>query len=402
MKRSLSFGSARGLLLVVAGTGLIAGTYGLVRLAYGLFLPDISASVAMGTAVAGYIGSGASVAYCLGALAGLGAHRRPRVLVVSAIVTASGGAVVMALAPTLAVLAPAVVVASAGAGLASPGLVAVVGRNIAAPLTASAQATVNAGTGPGLVAAGLLALLLPDWRAAFVASAVVTALAGAGVLLLDRHDVRYDDDLPASHAGPDLRPTALALAVPGLASLLLGVASAATWTYGRTQVAAAGASATESVLAWIALGVGGTATVLTARHLAGTTPQRAWLLSVGVVAASTACLALAAGPLLVHVLACAGFGWGFVAASSALIVWAGNVAPGRDAAGTSLLFIALVLGQSVGSAVAGTLADVVGMSTTFGLAALVALVAAACARLPGSAPSDEHSLNSPAGVSPTR
>ncbi len=384
MKRSLSFSSVGEKLLVLAGTALIAGTYGLVRLAYGLFLPDISSSVAMSTATAGYVASGASVAYCLGALVGLVADGRPRVLVVSAVVTASGGAAVMALATTLSVLAPAVVVSSAGAGLASPGLVAVIGRSVPSPRTASAQATVNAGTGPGLVAAGLLALLVPDWRTAFVGSAVVTALAGAGVLLLDRRAGRRGD-LPGDDTVRGLRPTALALAAPALAALLLGVASAATWTYGRTQVAAAGASDAESVLAWIALGVGGTATVLTARFLAGVAPQRAWLLSVGVVAGTTACLGLASAPLVVHVLACAGFGWGFVAASSALIVWAGDVVPGRDAAGTSALFIALVLGQSAGSALAGALAGVVGMSATFGLAALVALVAAACGRERASA-----------------
>ena len=55
----------------------------------------------------------------------------------------------MALAPSLAFLAPAVVVASAGAGLASPGLVAVVARSVSPPRADAAQATVNAGTGPG-------------------------------------------------------------------------------------------------------------------------------------------------------------------------------------------------------------------------------------------------------------
>lgn len=376
MKRTLSFAGDRDALLVLAGTCLIAGTYGLVRLAYGLFLPEITASVPMGTATAGYLASGASAAYCVGALAGFAAAERPRALVVSAVMTASGGAVVMALATDLAVLGPAVVVASSGAGLASPALVAVVDRSIQAPRVAAAQATVNAGTGPGLVAAGLLALVLPDWRAGFIASAVVTAAAGAGVLLLDRPGARsHAAAAPGRTSG---RPTwVLQLRVPAAAALLLGAASAATWTYGRTQLTATGAGSTETMLAWVALGAGGTATVLTARRVGALAPPSAWLLTTSVVAGATACLAVTA-PLAVAVLACAGFGWGFVAASSALIAWAGATAPGRGAAGTSVLFVALVLGQAGGAAAAGALAGQVGLSPAFLLAAGVAVLAASC------------------------
>ncbi|GAA1922198.1 hypothetical protein GCM10009797_14850 [Nocardioides hwasunensis] len=377
------FADAREALLVVAGAGLIAGTYGLVRLAYGLFLPDISRAVDMGTATAGYIASGASAAYCVGALVGLLLAARPRVLVLLAVATASGGAVLLALAPTLAVLGPAVVVASTGAGLASPGLVGVVARSVTASRGAAAQATVNAGTGPGLVAAGLLALALPDWRTAFVLAAVVTALAGGAVLLLDRDEGR-SAPTPAASADdePDLAlASLLALGVPALGAVLLGAASAVTWTYGRTQVAATGASDTATVVAWIALGVGGTATVLTSRRLAALSPRSAWMLAAGVVAVATATLGLPTAPLPAYVVACAGFGWGFVAASSALIAWAGRAVPGRDAAGTSALFVALVLGQAAGSALAGALAGGRGLSSAFVVSAVVALVAAACGRI---------------------
>lgn len=374
MKRTLSFDRRRDALAVLAGTCLIAGTYGLVRLAYGLFLPEITASIPMSTATAGYLASGASAAYCAGALIGFAAADRPRALVVSAVATSSGGALVMAMSTGLAVLGPAVVVDSSGAGLESPALVAIIGRSIVAPRVDAAQATVNAGTGPGLVAAGLLALVLPDWRAGFIASAVVTALAGAGVLVLDRGAARR----PGRSTTRTKRPTwVLALRVPASGAVLLGAASAVTWTYGRTQLAATGASSTGTVLAWVALGAGGTATVLTARRLGALSPPTAWLLTTSVVAVTTACLGLPV-PWLVAVLACAGFGWGFVAASSALIAWAGAVAPAHGAAGTSLLFVALVLGQSGGAAGAGALAGRAGLASTFVVAAVVAGVAACC------------------------
>ncbi len=55
MKRTFSFGLCREPSVIVAGTAFIAATYGLVRLAYGLFLPDIQADLALDSARAGGI-----------------------------------------------------------------------------------------------------------------------------------------------------------------------------------------------------------------------------------------------------------------------------------------------------------------------------------------------------------
>ena len=99
MNRALSFQDPRGLGLLVAGTSLIAGTYGLIRLAYGLYLSDIQASLHLSSSAVGYISSGASVAYSIGALVGLLVERQPRLLVLAALLTGSIGSVGMALAP---------------------------------------------------------------------------------------------------------------------------------------------------------------------------------------------------------------------------------------------------------------------------------------------------------------
>ncbi|GAA4735290.1 hypothetical protein GCM10023350_18850 [Nocardioides endophyticus] len=369
-------------LLVTAGTCLIAGTYGLVRLTYGLFLPDIQASVSMGSAVSGYVSTGASIAYCVGALAGLAASQQPRLLVAGALSTASIGSIGMALASDLTTFAPSAVLASTGAGLASPGLVAIVERNLPAGRVDSAQATVNAGTGPGLVAAGLLALLLTDWRVGFAVGATFTTAAGLCVLLLDRRS--GSRDRTGTTPGMSVVGTGWlsALVVPATAAVLLGASSAAVWTYGRAHLVSAGASGSASTVAWIAIGVGGTATVLSARLLSAREPSRAWLLTASVVAVAVATLGLAPDRYRLATLACGVFGWGFVAASSALIAWTTQLVPDRAAPGTSVLFVALVLGQAAGSAAAGAVSDSIGMSTTFVLAATVAVAAAACALVP--------------------
>lgn len=363
----------------MAGTALIAGTYGLVRLAYGLFLPDVQDSLGLTSAQAGWVSSGASVVYCLGALVGLVADRWPRLLVLAALGTAAAGAAGMALAPEAGTFVPAAIVGSAGAGLASPGLVGLVARNVAERSRDRAQAVVNSGTGPGLVAAGALALvLLPSWRPGFAIGAIATVVAGGLVLALDRSRSagREVDEPPgwSWRALTDLR-------IPAVGALLLGAASAAVWTYGPVHLRAEGIGPTWTTLAWMAVGAGGTATVVTAGVQARLRPTRAWSLTVTGVALTVAALAPAAGQHAVAILAFLLFGWAFVAATSALIAWSAQAVPDRAAAGTAALFIALTLGQAGGSALAGTIADHGGLRLAFLVAAALALLAAGCGLL---------------------
>ena len=318
-------------MLVVAGLAFIASTYGLVRLAYGLFLPDVQADLGLGDRAAGYVSSGASLAYCAGAIVGLVADRRPRTVLVAAALTGVVGATGMALAPGTGAFAAAAVLASSSAGLASPALVAIVDRRVAVDRRARAQAVVNSGTGPGLVAAGLLAVvLLPDWRAGFAAGAAATLLCGVLVLLL----ARGGSSGPATPETPDAhgygagRAATYQLLVPALGALGLGAASAAAWTYGRAHLAAQGLGETMTTVAWIGIGVGGTATVLTARRLATRSPRVGWAVTVATVAGALVLLGTAGRTPVLAVLACALFGWGFVAATSALIAWAAELPAG--------------------------------------------------------------------------
>ncbi len=384
MKRALSFGTTRELCLVIAGTSLIAGTYGLVRLAYGLYLSDIQASLQLSSSAVGYISSGASIAYSVGALVGLLVDRQPRMLVLAALLIGSVGSAGMALAASSAVFVPVAIVASAGAGLASPGLVGLVGRNVSARRQGHAQAVVNSGTGPGLVAAGALALvLLPQWRAGFVIGAVFTAAAGVAVLLLDKSRSTRETKGPADSAGGAGWRFVTDLRTPAAGALLLGASSAAVWTYGRTQLVEQGVGGPWSTIGWMAVGLGGTATVVTAGQLSTWRPEAAWFATCTGVAVSVATLALAAGSLAIPLMACLAFGWAFVAATTALIAWASVLVPERAAAGTSVLFITLTMGQAAGSALAGNLADRGGLSLAFLVAAAIAALAAACGRTTG-------------------
>lgn len=359
--------------LVAAGVGLIAATYGLVRMAYGLLLPDVQADLGLDVATAGVISAGASVVYCVGALLGfVAAARHTRALVLTATFAASAGALGMALAPGTVVFAVFAIASSAGAGLASPALVAVLQRNASTARSARAQTMVNAGTGPGVIAAGLLALTLaPEWRAAWGIAAILAAALGALVVATDRNDAG------AVHEprGFPTRSWFTAHRRVLAAAALLGAGSAAIWTYGRSFLLDSGSEPLASMLAWIALGTGATAVIATAGRMGRLPPRFAWMITSGTVAVASAAVIAAPVGAVVAFAAFAAFGWGYTAASGVLISWTAQIDPPRAPAGTALLFVMLILGQAVGAAVAGALIPPVGYPAAFLTAALVSAAA---------------------------
>ncbi|UXN25939.1 MFS transporter [Curtobacterium flaccumfaciens] len=345
----------------MSGLGLIAATYGLVRLAYGLFLPDVQRDLGLRSDAAGWVSSGASALYCVGAVAGfLLAARMPRVLVAVSTLVAGVGAIAMAAAGGSLAFGISAVVASAGAGLASPALVRIVAEQVPSALLGRAQAIVNAGTGPGLVGAGVLALvLLPDWRTAWAVSGAFALAVGALLLVASRGGAA------ASRAPLPGAPWFAAHRGVLLLALLFGAGSAVVWTYGRSALVEAGASVVVSVSAWIALGIGGAAVVVTARWTNGVRARTLWAVTAGAVAVAVVALGTAPQSTVAALLACAVFGWGYTAATGALIAWTTEIDAERSSAGTSMLFVALVLGQAVGAAGAGVLVGAIGFVATF-------------------------------------
>ncbi|MFS0714311.1 MFS transporter [Microbacterium sp. 2P01SA-2] len=387
MKRSFSFGRWA---LVAAGVALIAATYGLVRLAFGLHLPDMSADLGVDTATAGLVSAAGSIVYAIAAVVGFfAAERHPRVLVVTATLTAGGGAVGIAAATDVATFGPAAAIASAGAGLASPALVRLVASTFTDDKSRTPQAIVNAGTGPGLVVAGMIAVILsPDWRLCWLIAAVATVIAGGAVLISDRpraggpHNSRPRNSAPAdSH---ESRPLLLprrgwwAAHRPAIAaSVLVGIGASAIWTYGRTVLVDAGGSQTQSVLAWILLGCGGAAVIATSRPLAHLQPRTLWWIGAGLVAVSTLALGAAPTQTTLALGACTVFGWAYVTASGALIGWTTQIDAAHAAAGTALLFVTFMIGQAIGAAALGALLPLGGAATVFAAAAAMAVVGAA-------------------------
>lgn len=215
--------------LVISGMVLIAATYGLARFGFGFFLPRITEDFHLPPSVSGAIQAGSFLSYCVTAAAAARLGARPRFVVACAGATAALGSVGVAAAPNSGVLAAGVVIAGAGAGFATPGLVRLIERNIAAARQESAQTIVNAGTGAGIVAAGLLLILTAgQWRLGWAGIAVLAALSSAAVLRSDRSSPEPAGGESGTADSPRLRLGLLAvLARPLAAALLAGASSAA-------------------------------------------------------------------------------------------------------------------------------------------------------------------------------
>ncbi|MBF4994486.1 MFS transporter [Arthrobacter gandavensis] len=362
--------------LVASGLALIAATYGLARFGYGLFLPGFAEAFEMGPGLSGVIQAGSFLSYCGTALFAARLGFRPRLVVLLAGTTAALGSAGVALAPNAAVLAGAVVLAGAGAGFATPGLVSLIESNVEARRQENAQAIVNSGTGAGLVAAGVLLILVAgQWRLGWAVIAVVVILATAATLASDRKAVRPEQKKPAPRM-PGLVEPAL-LRRPLIAAGLAGASSAAVWTFGRTVLAAGSEGELHSIAAWMMLGGFGMLGAAAGSIVQAWSLRTAWTTTALLMSGGTLLLPAGQAVPAAGYASAAVFGASYIALSGVLIVWAVRTVPEQGAPGTVFLFIALAVGQAAGSVGLGAVLQPQAPLPAFGLAAAVGLLAIA-------------------------
>lgn len=363
--------------VVTSGMALIAATYGLARFGYGLFLPQFADTFSLSPTAAGAISAGSFLSYCVSALMASRLGGQPRAMVVCAGTAASAGSLGVAASPDRLVLALSVILAGAGAGFASPGLVALIQRNVQPARQEIAQTIVNAGTGAGIVAAGALTLLTRGhWRSAWLVTAVAVLLAMTATLRADGTRGRRRDREPLTR--PELaRAGELGtLTRPVVAAALAGISSAAVWTFGPSAMASARPSGDSyATSAWMLLGACGVLGATAGRIVQTWSLQLAWNVTCVAMATATIALGLAPGTIVLACSAVGVFGAAYIAMSGVLIVWAVRVIPGRASEGTIMLFIALAAGQALGATAFGLLQGFASQGSTFILAGVVGLLA---------------------------
>ncbi|MEW1836001.1 MFS transporter [Microbacterium sp. NPDC079995] len=354
--------------LSAAGISLIAACYGLARFAYGLFVPAFRSTFELDGATIGaiaamsYVAYGAGILYATVATPRLGA----RFVSVSAGGLGAIGCALIAAAPTPGILALGVAVAGSSTGVASPPLAQVVARRVREQRRDRVQTIINAGTGLGVLVSGPVALLAGDqWRLAWAAFAVLCAATAVwvGAVVPSAAD--------AGKREPRARPRIPAGATPMVsAAVVVGLGTGAVWTFGQDLLQGTGGqSAQAAAVVWIVLGACGLGGALAGGVIGRAGIVLTWRMLVVAASVATAVLAFAPSSFLIAAFASGVFGAVYIAVTGVLLVWSTRIFVESPATGVGAAFLALALGQALGSPLIGWVADLADLRVAIAVAA---------------------------------
>jgi predicted MFS family arabinose efflux permease len=211
----------------------------------------------------------------------------------------------------------------------------------------------------GVIGTGLIAFLAVQVALAWILMAGLCAATAAASM----HSVGGKELAEPAAALTRLAPNGpewAGLGVPCLAALVTGAGSALLWTFGPSLATRSGTIASGQVgWLWVALGGGGIVGLLSSSVTDRLGLRRGWCAFAALLAVADGTLALCVtvhSPLMAYG-AMSVFGAGYMCLSGALILWAREVRPTGAGAATALLFIALAIGQAVGSVGFGSVRD---------------------------------------------
>lgn len=356
----------------IVSAGVIAVCYGFARYAYGLFVPEFARVFGLTATGIGILGGVSTLGYTLGLLiAPRAASANPRAATLAAGSCASVGLVFIGVSgPFVVVFGAGLLIAGAGAGLVSPGVAQLIARSIAPASQPRAQSCANTGTSLGLAASAFTPVLALGWQSIWLGlgctAAIVTAIAWMR--------------LPRPAAQPAAAEPGVSWQRPGLAlllanSILLGVTSAPYWSFSIDRVLRTGLDPAASGWFWLTIGlagpVGGIVGALATRH--GLTRTNVWTWTIW--AAGIMILAIPTSGLPLALVSVAIFGATYMGLSGLCILWAARLYTEAPALGVTLSFLGLGAGQTLGSPLAGIIADHAGLGIVFAATATLSLTA---------------------------
>ncbi|MGG4399071.1 MFS transporter [Paenibacillus amylolyticus] len=349
--------------IIFPGIALIAVCYAFGRFSYGLFMPEISEALQLNDAASGAINSGTYIAYCLSLLTApllinrKGHHYVIQLAGISAVLGLTG----IALAQNAWVLTFSIFLAGLSTGWASPALGNTVNAELAPELQARGNSWINTGTSFGIVISGPLYWLFTDyWRLTYILFAVI----GVVVLLWNRRVIPATKTLPCTKSlWTCMKPTRPGSALL-MACLLTGFSSAIYWTFARNFLTdEKGASDSEAVLFWIVMGVmgilGGCAGRIIEQFEIG------WSYRIGILLLAISLGVILLPSMTASLISAIIFGSTYIFLTSVFIVWATRLFSPNVSIGISLAFLALGVGQFLGSSMAGYTIEVFSNTTAF-------------------------------------
>lgn len=368
----------------LASAGLVATavSFGPARMGFGLFLPTFREAFGLSTTEAGLIASFGFFAFlmALPLTAWLDERVGQRLPVLLGALSATVGFAVVATASGKAGLTAGVALAGASAGFCWVPFNDAAERVVPASARPGVLSAVSTGTTLGVAAAGALFLGVTlgavDWRFAWGAFALVGIVAALMAWC----------GLPAGLARPRVepsgRPRLFRREVAPLygAALCFGASNAVFLSFAADHVVAAGGLAglpdgAAAAVIFLGYGIFGIVGLATGRLEARLGIVALLGAIFAAFAASLALVALAPGAWG-SVLVSAGLhGAAVMTISAVLSFWSLRLFPGRGSLGFTVALIGVAAGSVIGPALAGTLADIAGLTTAFLVTATAPLAA---------------------------
>ncbi len=368
--------------LSAAGFAATAISFGPGRMGFGLFVPEFRSAFSMSTSAVGFVASLGFLGFFLGLLIAQAklTRRGPGSPVVSGLAAATLGLGIVALAPSLPVLALGVFLATSSAGLAWTPFNDAVHRKVRDEHRPFALSIVSTGTAVGIALAGLAALIVVvgglSWRLGWACFAAASAVALLVNWVAFRGVDKDRSDGPEQGWKHLLHPAAIPLLVTGF---VYGTTSAIYISFAADHMVTAGGVpgvpvGTMPALVFICYGLFGLAGLFTGRvrAMVGLPLLLRLLMLAG--ALSAALVAIAPDAWAGVILSAGGQGVYVMMASAVLAFWSERLFPSLPSLSFTAVLLAAAAGSVAGPAAAGVVSDAFGTEAMFlGTAALPAL-----------------------------
>jgi predicted MFS family arabinose efflux permease len=375
--------------LALAGLCAIAVAWGFARYGYGLFVPVFREEFGLSTETVGLISSASYAAYLLAMVSTgfLVGRMGPRFPVVTGVLCAAAGMLLIATAQSLLPLVVGVVLAGSSAGFCLAPFSDAVAMLVEEERRGRVLSVVSTGTAFGLAVAGPVVLLTTTggfgndsgWRyawATFAVAALLVALWNARLLPGEPYrqasaEVGAKDGTGVLCPGWFLRR--------GSAPLLgqacsYGLITAFYYTYAVDLVRQSGFGEAWGPIVWSLVGVAGVTGVIAGDGVSRFGLGSCLVVCLGVLALSIGALGLTEGSWLLVVLCAMAFGASYLSIGALLVLWSANVFHESPATGLSVVLFSMALGSVVGPAVLGVVAGVFDLRVAFWCAAALTVL----------------------------